>query len=433
MLLRKNFKYSIVFGLIAGITLLYSFSSNPLNGRTGPPCDINLCTNCHNGGGALDGTLTIIGLPDTINPNTKYDFTVSLNNPNLLAHRAGFQMTAMNSSNVGTGEFITTDPSATVQPAGTKQYLEHNPAKNFPGTGDNIVSYSGSWTSPSGPIGEIITFCTAGNIANGNGSSAGDRIVQMSFELSLQGTSLQANIIDIQEPSCFGFSDGSASVEILSGSPDYTYKWDNGETTATATALNAGTHSVTVADAQLDSIILDLTINQPDSLTVSSIEITNASDETATDGSISVTVAGGTPPYSFVWTMGDDIVSTTEDLNGVMMGDYLLTIIDANSCRYTSLPHTVQDIISNIQDDFWIKHKIYPNPIIDRLFLDLRNDKQINYRISLFDSSNRLVFSQLSKSSSLVEMNCGQLSKGIYYLQIETEDQKSTFTKLVKI
>ena len=41
-------------------------------------------------------------------------------------------------------------------------------------------------------------------------------------------------------PVCNGESNGSATVTVTGGNTPYSYSWDNAETTATATGLNAG-------------------------------------------------------------------------------------------------------------------------------------------------------------------------------------------------
>ena len=53
--------------------------------------------------------------------------------------------------------------------------------------------------------------------------------------------------VDMQV-SCFGQSDGAATVTPTGGTIPYTYSWDNGEMTASATNLNAGPHDVVVTD-----------------------------------------------------------------------------------------------------------------------------------------------------------------------------------------
>ena len=50
----------------------------------------------------------------------------------------------------------------------------------------------------------------------------------------------------VTDVSCNGLSDGSATVTVVGGTLPYLYAWDNGETTATASLLNAGTHTVVI-------------------------------------------------------------------------------------------------------------------------------------------------------------------------------------------
>ncbi|MBS1657825.1 MAG: SprB repeat-containing protein, partial [Bacteroidetes bacterium] len=66
---------------------------------------------------------------------------------------------------------------------------------------------------------------------------------------------------------CNGQSNGSATVNPTGGNGGYSYAWDNGETTATATGLNAGTHNVTVTDNKGCTTSCSVLIGQPQPLT----------------------------------------------------------------------------------------------------------------------------------------------------------------------
>ncbi len=68
---------------------------------------------------------------------------------------------------------------------------------------------------------------------------------------------------------CSGDSNGGATVTAEGGNGGYTYDWDNGETTATATALSAGPHTVTVTDSKGCSFIASITISQKPDPTIS--------------------------------------------------------------------------------------------------------------------------------------------------------------------
>ena len=109
----------------------------------------------------------------------------------------------------------------------------------------------------------------------------------------------------------------------------YTYAWDNGETTATATTLSGGTHSVTVTDANgCVSIASGISIDEPALLTSSASQDTGVSCEGVLDGQATVTVTGGTMPYTYAWDNGE----TTATATALSGGLHSVTVTDANGC-----------------------------------------------------------------------------------------------------
>uniref|UniRef100_UPI0024943FFA HYR domain-containing protein n=1 Tax=Seonamhaeicola maritimus TaxID=2591822 RepID=UPI0024943FFA len=129
---------------------------------------------------------------------------------------------------------------------------------------------------------------------------------------------------------CNGESNGSATVTPAGGNGGYTYLWDNGETTATATALNAGSHSVTITDSQGCQTSTSVTITQPAVLSASLISVTNVSCFGSNDGAININVSGGTTAYSFNWSNG----ASSQDISNIPAGTYNVTITDANNCTF---------------------------------------------------------------------------------------------------
>ncbi len=132
----------------------------------------------------------------------------------------------------------------------------------------------------------------------------------------------------ISNTSGFSICDGSASATLTSGTAPYTYQWDDpgAQTTSTAVGLCAGIFCVTVTDAVGCSSSDCITITEPPPITsiVSGVDLLCYS---VCNGSATLTISGGIPPYTFNWTGG----FTTQNVAGLCAGIYYVTVTDANT------------------------------------------------------------------------------------------------------
>ncbi len=347
--MMSKFNYLKLSGfLILSTIVLLANSSNPPNGRTGAPGDSVCSTSgCHGTGmNGLDGDINISGLPGSVSPNTTYPLTVTVNNPNGMGVKAGFQWVALNSTNTNIGTMSNPSANTTITSFNGKMYHEHQPAQNFGGS--NSVSYNVDWTSPAGPNNESITLYAAGVIGNGNSSRTGDFVVFNQTTATLVGgiTPLSVTTSLINDVTCNGGTNGSATANPSGGTPGYTYMWDNGETGMTAINLNAGMHTVIVTDAAMVSETATVFINEPSAIGISLI---NVDDEncTAQDGSIEVLASGGASGvYNYMWNNG----TSGSILSGLSSGMYTVMVTDLDNCS-ESLMVTVGNDPGNLTVD----------------------------------------------------------------------------------
>lgn len=137
---------------------------------------------------------------------------------------------------------------------------------------------------------------------------------------------------------CFGESTGSITFSnVTGGSGNYEFSINEGESWQaglTFPGLSAGTYDVQIRDADTPECFIDLgdiTITEPDELKITLDSVTDATCDGFENGAIDISVAGGTPPYSFDWSNG----ATTEDLSGIAAGTYSVTVTDDNGCSDT--------------------------------------------------------------------------------------------------
>ncbi|WP_167616124.1 gliding motility-associated C-terminal domain-containing protein [Maribellus sediminis] len=149
-----------------------------------------------------------------------------------------------------------------------------------------------------------------------------------------------------QDISCYGNNDGLIVLNIYQGIPPYTISWSNGANTEKLTDLSEGTYSVTVKDSIGCEVSGSVYIAEPDPITITIDQVTNVSSWNAGDGSIEVSVDGGTEPYaSFEWTdEAGNIVGTDEDLFDQPGGVYTLEVTDANNCTDTISARIIEPV-----------------------------------------------------------------------------------------
>ena len=229
----------------------------------------------------------------------------------------------------------------------------------------SIVIASATLTAP------IATFewvngqgAVVSNSADLTGATAGEYCVTITDENNCsteQCATIQnsnTNNLNLQLASTPTFCQGSNSgtvTGILTGqSGAVTFQWagPNGfaldTNTASLGSLEAGEYCITATDALGCFVEECETVAEPAASTIT-IQFTNTPGfcERSEDGEITTSVIGGTAPITYNWQGPNNFESQSDNLTGVISGEYCLTVTDAEGCQANACD-TLESVNSDV-------------------------------------------------------------------------------------
>ncbi len=211
-------------------------------------------------------------------------------------------------------------------------------------------------------------------------------------------------------------ANGSFMVSATGGNAPYTYNIAGATNqTGTFNGLSASTYNITVSDAAGCSGTASVTVINNQATISLNTSSTLASSGTSPDGSASVTATGGTAPYDYEWSNGEDDATIT----GVLPGDYTVTVTDANSCSATATV-TVQFTVSTASAKNALQLSIYPNPAKENVNVTVELNESMNISIEVFNVLGEKVIARnlgkTAKANHVINMN--GLSEGVYMIRV---------------
>ncbi|MCB0532709.1 MAG: HYR domain-containing protein [Lewinellaceae bacterium] len=197
--------------------------------------------------------------------------------------------------------------------------------------GTATVSYSGG-TAPysvkwnTGQVTSVITGLAPGTYTVTVTDSKGCTAVKTA-QVNAVNCALTGSIANTPV-SCFGAANGTATVNLNSSQNPVSYAWSNNAQTKTISNLAPATYTVTVTDGASCTLVLNTVITSPAALDLNFAFQENVLCPTSTTGALTIGVAGGTAPYTYLWSNN----KTTASITGLGPGAYTVTVTDSKGC-----------------------------------------------------------------------------------------------------
>ncbi|MEA3445347.1 MAG: SprB repeat-containing protein, partial [Bacteroidota bacterium] len=161
---------------------------------------------------------------------------------------------------------------------------------------------------------------------------------------------LLSSIGMVTDAGCYGYNDGAVDLTVSGGIQPYSFLWSNGAISEDITNVGAGVYEVTITDFNGCVFNGSYTISQPGELLVT-YTATDVMCFDGADGTIDLTIIGGTTPYLYTWSGGEQ----TEDIANLTAGAYEYTVTDANNCEANGLIMIYQPdqiVLSGLVSDY---------------------------------------------------------------------------------
>ena len=232
------------------------------------------------------------------------------------------------------------------------------------------------------------------------------------------------NTVTIDHVDCYGQSTGSILASASGTAPSYSYTWSSGQTTALASNLSVGTYVLTVEDGNSCENEFTYSVTEPQVLTVNITE----SSYVLTAG----TPLGGTAPFSYSWleqSSPNTSIGTGITYMVANYGIYYVVVTDVNGCTVESNSFEYEAPIS-IDESSLISLSIYPNPFKSETTVDFGREIQ-QASIRIVDVFGKLIEEHSIANTDKHILKRENKASGIYFMEIEVEQQEKIIYKLI--
>lgn len=214
------------------------------------------------------------------------------------------------------------------------------------------------------------------------------------------------------------YCQGDSIQSILKVSNDYNFSkfiWSTGDTTANIVVNGPGTYWVWAENSfgfSDTSALMEIFV---DSLSLSASSISDTSS--LGQGSATVNVIGGIPPFQYSWN--DPMSQTNSTASNLQQGSYWCVVTDSLGC-IDSIMVTVDNYsgIGLISRLIQRGVKLYPNPSETKVHIELLDTDRGNLNFNIYSPDGKLIKSWDGSSSESYLIDVENWNGGLYILRI---------------
>ena len=163
-------------------------------------------------------------------------------------------------------------------------------------------------------------------------------------------------------------------------------------------------------------------VNVPEPLDIILTSVVTWVSSAGNDGAVDLTVTGGTPGYSYLWSNS----ATTEDISGLTAGSYTVVVTDTNNC-IDSLTAEVGSFagVNTVNNELGCE--VYPNPSkTGKVTIAIHGNNDV-VLIQVLSSLGQEVYSALS-NDRIITLDLDK--EGVYFVKI-TLGKEVLYKKLI--
>lgn len=230
-------------------------------------------------------------------------------------------------------------------------------------------------------------------------------------------------IIIYQSGMCHGGTLAWALVNITQGVFPFSFQWSTGATIEYE-YLGIGTYTVSVTDSRGCTATALLNIFDPPEIKLETTSTHDNPDTPFGEGTATVSVTGGVPPYNVFWN--DPLNQTSMTAVNLVAGKYEVAIADSLGCLSSAI--AIVDSADRPQV------VMYPTPAKDKVYFDFRLKDPSEIRFLIINNLGQILYNQqvVASNFDLLGVDISKLAKGLYYVNVLIDENKYYF-KLEKL